>query len=572
MKPTPWHPRSYQRASIDALYDWFRVNSGNPLLVLPTGAGKSVIIAKFVHEVIGTWSGQRILMLTHVKELIEQNYEKLIRLWPEAPAGIYSASLNRRDTWDAIIYAGIQSVHNKAMQLGRFDLILIDEAHLVNINQAGMYRKFIAEMQRINPAVKVIGLTATAFRTSSGDITYGDNALFHGIAHEVTISKLLKQGYLCPLISKRMSTEIDTSTLHVRQGEFVQKEVEALIDRTEVTEAAINEILRYGGNRKGWLIFCAGVDHAEHIKEAMAAHGIAVGCITGKTPKVKRERIIEQFKNGQLRALTNANVLTTGFDAPHADLLAFLRPTHSPGLYVQMMGRGMRPYGADMAESKVNGKNDCLVLDFAGNVRRHGPVDRVKPWRPNKRKNGPQAAPTKDCPKCHSIVAIQLKECECGYVWPIEETLPHQHTAYDGAILSMDDRAEDFLKTIDITNVYYRRHEKRGGLPSMRVDYHNGILNLVASEWVCLEHGGFPRAKAVHWWQQRSSRQAPKNVDEAIAISSELKPPKRITINTKGKYTEIVSYEFDTSTKNQGADGAQRDVRDNRVAAGRQIL
>jgi len=531
--------RDYQRAAIDALYAYFGSNSGHPLLVLPTAAGKSVIIGAFIRELMERWPGQRVLMLTHVKELIAQNTQKLYALWPEAPIGIYSASLRRRDTWDPIIFAGIQSVYKKAYQLGKFDLIMIDECHLVNIKSSGMYRKFIADAQAINPNVKIIGLTATGFRTRSGDITHGDDAIFTDVAYEVTILDLLNQSYLSRLTSKRMKSEFDTSGLHVRQGEFIHKEIEALVDRKDVTEAALDEVMQYGHDRRSWLVFCAGVDHVHNVRDALMDRGIMTGCVTGKTPAAERDRIIEDYKAGRLRAITNCDVLTTGFDAPATDLLVFLRPTHSPGLYVQMMGRGMRI-------SPETEKESCLILDFAGNVVRHGPVDQVRAWQPGKREK--QEAPTKTCDECQTIVAAATRICpECGYEFPFEEEDKHGATATNASILSDDIDPQDYRETHKITDVSYLRHEKAGKPPSLRVDYYAG-WNRVGSEWICLEHGGYARAKAVAWWKKRVSETmslpVPGDIDGALITAPFLLKPSAITINTRGKYPEIIDYEF----------------------------
>jgi DNA repair protein RadD len=267
-------PRPYQRTSIDQLYTWFRANpAGNPLLVLPTGSGKSIILATLIQEALANWPQTRILMLTHVRELIAQNADKLRLVWPAAPLGIHSAGLRSRATFEPIIFAGIQSVHRKAWQLGRFDLILIDEVHLVGNSADGMYRRFLAEARTINPAVRIIGLTATPWRTTSGDLTYGDDALFQAVAHEVLMLDLIRDGYLAPLISKRMATTLDVSGVQTRQGEFIARQLEQAVDREDITQAALDECLAYGADRHKWLVFCTGVAHAEHVAEALRGRG-----------------------------------------------------------------------------------------------------------------------------------------------------------------------------------------------------------------------------------------------------------------------------------------------------------
>jgi DNA repair protein RadD len=545
-------PRQYQLNAVASLFAYFSANrTGNPLLVLPTASGKSLVIAMFIRQVMEQWPGQRILMLTHVKELIAQNAERLVEDWPEAPLGIHSASLRKRDVWDPIIFAGIQSVYEKAMQLGFFNLVIIDECHLVNPKSAGMYRQFLAAMLAINPALRVIGLTATNYRTGTGDITYGDDTLFNDVAYEVTMGYMLEHKYLAPLISKKTAMQVDDSGLRVLRGKYVEKDMQSLYDQQNVTETALDEVLQYGADRRSWLIFCSGVDHAHHVAESLNARGIPTGCITGKTKNTRkdpeRDRTIEAFKGGQLRALTNANVLTTGFDAPNIDLIVLLRSIHAPPLYAQVMGRGMRLLGATMEESIANGKSNCLVLDFGGTVRRLGPVDQLKAWTPAKREKG--LAPTKTCPTdgCNTLLAANARQCgECGHEFEIVEGDKHEATAGSEAILSTDVDEADYNEVIDITDVLYREHRKAGkAQATMRVEYYAGFSR-VAQEWVCFEHPGLPRARAVNWWAKRSPGFAtPRTVAEAVAQADSIITPASITINTKGKYPEIVSYEFD---------------------------
>ena len=223
----------------------------------------------------------------------------------------------------------------------------------------------------------MIGFTATPYRLDSGMLHEGKGALFTDIAYEVSVRQLIDDGYLCPLVSKAAETKLDVSGVGSRGGEFIPGQLQAAVDLPEITEAAIDEVVRLGADRRSWLAFCAGVEHATHVAEAIRARGFTAATIFGDTPKPERDRIIAAFKRGEIRALASMGVLTTGFNAPGVDLIAMLRPTKSTGLYVQMAGRGTR---------LAPGKADCLVLDFAGNVARHGPIDAVKPKRPGSRR------------------------------------------------------------------------------------------------------------------------------------------------------------------------------------------
>lgn len=525
--------RDYQDGAIEALYAWFAANDGNPLLVLPTGAGKSVIIAAFVRRALTEYPGTRILVLTHVKELIEQNHQRLKALWPEAPAGIFSASLRRRDRFDAITFAGIQSVHAKAWELGRYDLILVDEAHLIPAKGDGMYRQFLAESRRINPAIRIIGLTATPYRLGHGLLHEGDDALFDDIAYDIGIDVLLARGHLAPLTTQPVRARLGTEGVGKRHGEFIPSQLAAVIDVDSITEACVTEICHFGQERRGWLVFCASVKHAGHVRDAIRAQGITAELITGQTPKGERERLIQAYQRGQIRALCNVDVLTTGFDAPHTDLLAFLRPTLSPGLYLQMAGRGMRT---------APGKTDCLVLDFAGNINRHGPVDQVRPpKRPERRESA--AAVEKVCPECEALVPAGVRYCpHCQYLFP-DNGPDLDSSASSAAILAAHWEPERAV----VASVRYSRHSKAGRPDSLRVEYYGGMLRL-ASEWVLIEHGGLPGYRARQWWDSRCTDglPAPRTVDDALERVSALAVPQSIYLDKRGKWPEIVRHEFES--------------------------
>jgi DNA repair protein RadD len=521
--------RPYQRAAIEALYDYFAASAGNPLVVMPTGTGKSLCIAGFTREAIAAYGDTRVLILTHVKELIQQNFMALLRAWPEAPAGIYSAGLSRRDIHAQILFAGIQSIHRHARQVQRCDLVLIDEAHLLGRGDSGMYRSFLTQLNEINAGLlKVVGFTATPYRLDSGMLHEGKERLFTDIAYQVPVLEMIQQGYLCPVVPKQTTTQLDVGGVGTRGGEFIAKDLEAAVDRDEVTRAAVAEIVDHGAGRGSWLVFCSGVAHARHVRDAIREHGITAETVTGDTPGPERDGILAAFKAGRLRCVTNANVLTTGFDAPGTDLIALLRPTKSVGLYVQMVGRGTR-----LAE----GKDDCLVLDFAGNTARHGPIDTVDGRK--KEPAGDGDAPIKVCPACQTINHASVRHCiECDYEFPppVVKVAPQ---AASNALLSTQQQAT----WCDVTGITYARHDKPGKPASLRVTYECGMAR--HSEWVCFEHTGFPRDKAVGWWRRRAGNQpAPTTVDEALGLLDHLRRPIAIQVRPTGQYTEIAAARF----------------------------
>ena len=470
--------RDYQRQALDSLYDWFRAgNKGNPCLVLPTGAGKSHIIAALCREAVQEWRA-RLLMLTHVKELIAQNADKLRSHWPNAPLGIYSAGLRRRELGEAITFAGIQSVRNRADALGRVDLIVIDECHLVSHNDTGGYRQLINDLQEINPALRVIGLTATPYRLGHGMIT-DDPAIFDVILEPVNTADLVLQGYLAPLRSKVTRARFDLSNVHRRGGEYIESELAAAVDTDDQNQAVVREVISLAENRRAWLFFCAGVQHARHVRDVLQAQGITAETVTGDTPPGERARILAEYKAGKIRALTNANVLTTGFDYPDIDLIAMLRPTESPGLYVQMAGRGLR---------LKSHTDHCLVLDFAGVVEKHGPVTGVTPPRTPGQGGD---VPMKVCENCNELVFIAVMTCPaCGTEFPKPEKEPLRLRNQD--IMGLEP------ETVEIRDwTWNLRRSKQNGKPMAVISYYPAEYGKrVISEFLCLTHGGFAQEKA----------------------------------------------------------------------------
>ncbi|HHK43046.1 MAG TPA: DNA helicase, partial [Planctomycetaceae bacterium] len=461
----------------------------------------------------------------------------------------YSAGLKRRDTDAPVIIAGIQSVYRRACDLGPFDLVLVDEAHLIPTDGEGMYRRFLADAKVVNPYVRVVGFTATPFRLGSGLICSPDNIL-NQVCFEVGVRELIVQGYLCPLVSKAGAVSADTSRLHVRGGEFVAGEVEELMDTSELVEAACKEIIDYTADRNSVLIFASGVQHAEHVQQVLEEnHGVECGLVTGQTPAQERQTLLRRFKahpddmlvrRGDVRPLkylVNVNVLTTGFDAPNVDCVVLLRPTMSPGLFYQMVGRGFRLH---------HSKRNCLVLDFGGNVVRHGPVDAIKP--PDKPRQGEGPAPAKQCPECNSVIAAGYAVCpDCGHAFPPPDRRRHDATASDAGVLS--DQVTD--TEYEVRDIVYRVHTKKDAPPdapkTMRVDYMIG-LDHWQSEWICFEHTGYARQKAVAWWTRRSPDPVPDTAERAVEIAEAggLAHTERIVVRSVPgeKYDRIVGYKL----------------------------
>jgi DNA repair protein RadD len=558
--------RQYQIEAVGSIWSYFKRETGNPVLALPTGTGKSIVIARFLQSVFNNYPNQRVMMLTHVKELIQQNYEKLMAVWPFAPCGIYSAGLNKREHHKAITFAGIASVAKRWAMFGHVDLIIIDEAHLVSPSDATMYQTFIQGLRSINPWIKVIGLTATPWRLGHGHITdpvvkpngEEEPSIFTDVCFDITgveaFNRLIAEGFLTPLVPKRTRTVLDVDGVHMRGGEFIEKELQLAVDKDEVTYAALKEAMEIGHDRRKWLIFAAGTEHADHIADMLNTLGIPTGCVHSK--REGRDQTIQDFKRGKLRAVVNNNVLTTGFDDPEIDMIIVLRPTASSVLWVQMLGRGTRPLfapgydlddtGQRLAAIEAGGKRNCLVLDYAQNTKRLGPInDPVVPRRKGQ-KGG--EAPVKCCPACDTWVHASLRFCgtikDDGTVCQHEFKFEHKLNVQAGSneLIKGDLPVVNVFKVDHIT---MERHEKLGRPPMIRISYFCGYKKF--DEFFCPEHTDWAGKKARRWWKERSSDPMPTTVADALEVIGTLRHATHLRVWVNKKWPEILATCFDGS-------------------------
>jgi DNA repair protein RadD len=535
-------PRWYQAESDEAFWQHLCTQAGNPIEVLPTGAGKSLVIAMHCQRAVKEFKG-RVIVLAHRKELLVQNANKIKELLPGMDIGIYSAGLGSRDVDHDVVLGGIQSVYNKAHLFGQRQLVLVDEVHLVG--DEGMYRTFLTDLRKLNPNIRVGGLTATPFRTGEGKIV-GPNRLFQAICYSASISRLIAEGFLSRLITEPTDFSVDTSKLHVRGGEFVASEMVQLFEGEEKVNAACVEIVANSVGRRSTLIFCPSVFHAMATqKKIEQLTGEECGIVIGDTPPLERASTLDRFKTGRLKRCVNVDVLTTGFDAPSVDCIAVLRATMSPGLFAQICGRGLRTAPA---------KTDCLILDFGENCKRHGPIDSDTYGfrQESKRGDGTGEAPQKTCPSCEESCPISARECECGWQFPPPEVAKHGINA-DGSPILEADVKPDRWEVIAVNMGRHRKKKAEGDAPdTLRVDYTCRLVDggdmteKTVSEWVCLEHEGYAGTKARLWWSARSL--APCNgIDDAIDLwkRGAVAAPAFLTTRPDGRFTKIVSVELD---------------------------
>ena len=354
--------RPYQQQAVDTTLAHFRQSDASALLVLPTGAGKSLVIAE-----LARLAKRKILVVTHVQELVEQNAAKFAALG--RTPGVFSAGLKQRDNKHQVVFGSIQSVAANLDQFANeYSLLIVDEAHRISDNTDSQYQQLIGHLRGQNPGLKVLGLTATPYRLGYGWIYRRDYRgfvrceeprIFEHCIYDLPLRALVKQGYLTtPRMENPAIAHYDFSSLRAnRDGLFAEADLNELLSQCpRVTEAICRQLVELSEQRQGVMVFAATVKHAKEILGYLPQAQSAL--VIADTDAAERKQVIQRFKSRELKFLVNVSVLTTGFDAPHVDLIALLRPTQSVSLFQQMVGRGLR---------LNEGKTECLVIDYANN-------------------------------------------------------------------------------------------------------------------------------------------------------------------------------------------------------------
>lgn len=522
--------RPYQEAAVAAVADWRRDRPADRgVLVLPTGSGKTPVIARLTADEIA--AGRRVVQLVHRKELLQQNIATTMRMVPDV--GIYAANLGRKDRTRAVTVASVQSLRRDPYAIGPVDLVLIDECHLVPLEEDTAFRKVLAGFRALRgESLAVVGLTATPYRLGSGILWEGDDPFFAGAIFEARIPDLLTDGYLCPVRPRAGRVAFDLKGVATR-GDFVASELNARVDIDEKTKGVVAECVDAFRDRRHWLLFAVSVAHAEHLADALTAAGIPAAAVHGGLSDRERADRLTAFKAGTLRAAVSCELLTTGFDFPAIDAIAMVRPTKSAALYYQMVGRGFR-----VAATKA----DCLVLDFAGNVVRHGPVDTLADRITGRTTDGEGVAPAKEC-ECGAILATAVRVCpECGHTFPEPDRLREVTTRPTARpILSTDVALPTWHEVDAVTTAIHTSRMK--GTTTLRVEYRHGY-RVMGTEYVCFEHTGYAREKAERWWTSRSlPAPIPTTCDEAwhrLADTASI-TPEAIATQLDGDFERIVA-------------------------------
>ncbi len=522
--------RPYQAEALEALYKHICEKKSNPCLVIPTGGGKSAMIAWAIKKWKEECPWFRCCILQHRKELLEQNVNEIKTIYPECDVGIYSAVLQCRDMDNSILFASIDSIYNRSGEFPPWDVIFVDEAHRIPFSGEGRYRTFIRGSKKFNPDLRVIGWTATPFRMAGGQICHSDHIL-NEVCYEAKITDLINDGYLSKLRSKIGEAQPELKGVKRNHyGDYILKSLAKATNRDALVARAVAEVVRIieAENRRSVVVFTVDIEHCQKVSYELRRHGINAPFVTSKTRFDERNNISIAFRAGQLRAICNVNVYTEGFNVPNIDCIVLLRPTLSPGLFSQMVGRGLR-----ILETKP----DCLILDFAGCIEEHGPVDLLSGER----------VVSATCGNCRELFSRAIRRCPaCGWEIPkleIEQLeIEERHRRLHGDKASKRSILSSMPETYKVDEVTLRRHRKKGNPDSIAVQYRSGIATF--KEWVCLDHDGFARKKALEWCGKRGI--------DCICVSEVLQDmfvtqliqewTRTITVIKKGQWFEVIDW------------------------------
>lgn len=336
--------RHYQQEAIEKVIKSFENKTSKQLLTLPTGSGKTIIMAALAKHL-----GKRTLLLAHREELISQAMAKFKLVWPDAELGICMADRNEHDK--QVVFGSVQSCCRDSrlnnLKENNFELLLIDEAHHAS---SPSYQKIIKELGFYDPDKLLVGVTATPMRSDDKDLC----STFDEITYSLSIGTMIQSGYLSPILGRRILTRTSLAGVHTRAGDFAIGELSEAVNTPERNKFVAENYLKYAKDRKG-IVFCSDVQHCKDLAEAFKNAKIPTTAVYGDMDSSERKKALEELKAGIIQVATSCGVLTEGFDEPTISCVAMARPTKFKGLYIQCVGRGLRLHPS---------KSDCLVLDF----------------------------------------------------------------------------------------------------------------------------------------------------------------------------------------------------------------
>jgi DNA repair protein RadD len=522
--------RPYQKEAIETVLEKLNTKSA-VLLQAATGSGKSLISAGLIQRLVTNYPGTRLAFIAHRQELIAQNYDKLMRYWPGGffHTGQACASIGKVNVDKPVVIGSIQTMSNRNLKV--FDLLIIDEVHHVApMEDNDQYISMIKAQKELNPNLRILGLTATPFRLGHGYI-YGDHCrkgktnLFTELDYSITMNKLIEAGYLAPWRAKQPGgNRLDLSGLRIERGDYHQGELSDFMSRTVHLQSTLDAWEKYGEGRKNVLVFAVTIRHAERLERVFLEAGHRAAAVHSEMDNQKRRGILAAFEKGELDFLINVGILTEGWDSPRVDQIIMCRPTKSPGLFVQMIGRGSR---------LCEGKKDVLILDLADNFYRHG--DPSSPFVNVRFGDETGEAPVKICPECSSVIFLGTKICPyCGTEIKVEiKELAESPALVD---VTFD---KFYVSDISLEN---HTSAKGNNIIKMYIRFVNHKPILIFMGFDPEQKSSFFKIKSNRIWRYLANRRLPRTSAEAVTRQREIVLPKTLTPHQKNGFWDVKEF------------------------------
>ena len=527
--------RDYQQEAVDKILDLLPKQK-RILLKSGTGSGKTIMFNSLIAKLIKQYPGMRILMLVNMADVVKQTRKKFSEFYPEINTGVICSSLQKeKDIGASVIFSTIQSVYRVLNIIGKFDLIIIDEVQDVQpLQNGGMYIKTLHIMEKVNPQLRVLGVTATDFRHNHGYI-WGSKCrkdktnYFPTLDHSIGMKYLTDKGYLAPL-EFMVVQKLDLSHIRKTAGEYNQRDLEEEMTKNVHLTAAADAYEKYGQNRKSVLVFCVTIDHAILMSKIFKSRGYTAEASHSKIKDKRRDEILEDFKKGSLQFLCTVGILLKAIDIPISDLALFCRPTCALNVFIQACGRLTRNFPR---------KKNALILDLSGNCERHGspyfPVVSV-PNPPAERidERLERGQALKECGGCGAENSLKALSCwKCGYLW--QSNMGDFKMVYvDWSLKGKSDSAEGFIDKIYLT----KHHSFVSNNESLRVNV------VIGNEEVSNFYSFQGKAKNLFlgfWRKSTGNKFYPETIDEAIKRQDEINI-NYVIIKKREKYWKISSF------------------------------
>lgn len=517
--------REYQEAAVNAAFNFLKYREGNGYVKSPGGSGKSVMIAKLAEKLYDF--GFQVVILARNEKLLTQNKAKLSDAH-QSVSGIYCAGLGEKDLSKPITIASAQSIVSQKLDehIDRDLIALVDECDEINPNQDGdtQYWKFF----RNNGLPRIMGFTATDFRTASGLIKWGEKVA------DVPINDLIERGYILPPTTKCVGN-IDLSQVKVSMGEYNEAQLATIYEDPALLEESMKYLLQYGEERKSGLVFCQSLRHCDMIADSLEKSGQACMSVSGDTPKDELSFVFDDFMAGKFKYLVNCQLLTVGVDLPCIDFIAMFFATKSKRKFEQVLYRGTRLY---------DGKKDFLVLDMGNNFSTHGALG--SPYRgDNKEEGDPKKG--RICPMCETWVEkSNAEECpDCGYVF-IKQEAPKVNHDYAPAPAQNPVYTGD-IEQHEVLGVSYKSKLSKSGNEMIIVNYHcdYGQYGTIAEFLLPYHDSDFVRGKVQSFFKDRGvdiGNPMDWHMEQLVFEAEKLKQPSSIIVDHSEKFPRVKQY------------------------------